>query len=272
MMIDLVTFLLAFGTLVMLNIPQPKVSKAGKEGKGSVWEETVYGFKYIIERKSLAAIFIFFAVANIAAAFGYPMMSPMILSKTGDNATILGTIQSVGSVGFLVGGLITSVWSGPKKRIHGINLSLILWGLIGAFVFGTGWTMAAWIVGGFFMSIFNPMMNSLYIAILQSKIAPDLQGRIFGLEYTISIVTYPLGQIAVGLLVDNFLEPGLLPGGHLVNIFSGLVGTGPGAGLGLTILFSGLLSILVGIAGYAIKSIRDIETLLPDHDAGESTI
>ncbi|MEN8171519.1 MAG: MFS transporter [Chloroflexota bacterium] len=272
MLIDLATFLLAFGTLVMLKIPQPKESEAGKEGKGSIWEETIYGLKYIIERKSLAAIFIFFAVSNIAAAFGYPIMSPMILSKTGDNATILGTIQSVGSAGFLIGGLITSFWSGPKKRIHGINFSFILWGLMGAFVFGTGWGMTAWVVGAFFMNIFNPMLNSLYIAILQSKIEPDLQGRIFGLEYTISIVTWPLGQVAAGLLVDNFLEPGLMPGGSLSVAFSSLVGTGPGAGMGLIIVISGFLSILVGIAGYAIKSIRDIETLLPDHDAVELTI
>lgn len=122
------------------------------------------------------------------------------------------------------------------------------------------------------MGIFNPVINSLYIAILQSKIAPDLQGRIFGLEYTILVVTYPLVQVVAGLLFDNYLEPGLLPGGSLVNIFGILVGTGPSAGLGLTIVFSGLLSILVGIAGYAIKSLRDIETLLPDHDVNETTV
>ena len=102
------------------------------------------------------SIYIFFAVSNIGTAFGYPMMSPMILSKTGDNAAIIGTIQSAGSIGFLVSGLVTSIWSGPKKRIHGINLSFILWGLIGAFVFGTGWTMAAWAVGGLLWVFLTP--------------------------------------------------------------------------------------------------------------------
>ncbi len=59
MMIDLVTFLVAIETLIFIHIPQPKESDAGKKGKGSVWEETFYGFNYILERKSLAVIFIF---------------------------------------------------------------------------------------------------------------------------------------------------------------------------------------------------------------------
>ena len=182
MVIDLITFFIALGTILAIKIPQPKESNEGSKGKGSVWSETLQGLKYIRARESLFAIFLLFAFSNIASAFTFPMISPMILAKTGSNSVILGTIRSVSSAGFLVGGLITSIWAGPKKRIHGVNISFILWGLLGAFIFGSGWTMTAWIVGAFFMSVFNPMINSLYIAILQAKIEPDLQGRIFGLE------------------------------------------------------------------------------------------
>ena len=126
--------------------------------------------------------------------------------------------------------------------------------------------MTVWIIGAFFMSVFNPMINSLYIAILQAKIEPDLQGRIFGLENSISTITFPLGQIIAGFAVDNFLEPALLSGGSLANILGKIAGTGPGAGMGLTILIGGILAIITGVAGYAIKSIREIEILLPDHE------
>ena len=270
MIIDVITFFIAVGTLLAIRIPQPKESDESKEGKGSIWKETLQGFKYIRARESLFAIFLLFSFSNIASAFTFPMMSPMILAKTGSDPVILGTIKSVGSVGFLVGGLITSVWSGPKKRILGVNLSFILWGILGAFIFGSGWTMTAWVIGAFFMSVFNPMINSLYIAILQSKVEPDLQGRIFGLENSISTITFPFGQIIAGLAVDNFLEPALMPGGSLAGNLGKIVGTGAGAGMGLVILLGGVLAILTGIAGYVIKSIRDIETLLPDH--GSTTI
>ncbi|MBT3189884.1 MAG: MFS transporter [Anaerolineae bacterium] len=271
MIIDLITFFIALGTLLAIQIPQPKESDEGKEGKGSIWKETLHGFRYIRARESLFAIMLLLMFSNIAAALTFPMMSPMILAKTGSDSIILGTTRSVGSIGFLVGGLVTSIWAGPKKRIHGINISFVLWGLLGAFIFGSAWTMTTWIIGAFFMSIFNPMINSFYIAILQAKVAPDLQGRIFGLENAITTITYPLGQIIAGLAVDHFLEPALMPNGSLADgIFGQLAGTGAGAGMGLTILVGGVFAVLTGVAGYAIKSIREIETLLPDHESAPS--
>jgi hypothetical protein len=49
-------------------------------------------------------------------------------------------------------------------------------------------------------------------------------------------------------------------------MFSWLVGTGPGAGMGLLIVFCGLVSALVGFLGYFVHPIVHAETLLPDHD------
>ncbi|MBN2556223.1 MAG: MFS transporter [Anaerolineales bacterium] len=267
LIIDLVTFVLALGILWFITIPQPAASEEGREGKGTIWKETAYGFKYIFKRESLLAIMLLFTVSNISAAFGYPMMTPMILSKTGDSAVILGSVNSISSAGFLAGSLLMTVWGGPKQRIHGVNASFILWGLLGAFVFGAGWTLPIWLIGGFLISIFNPVINSCYIAIMQSKIAQDVQGRFFGVENMITTLSFPVGQVFAGLLSDNVFEPGLQPGGYLVDAVGGMTGVGPGAGYGFSIMLSGVLSILVGIAGYMIKAIREIETILPDIEA-----
>jgi len=88
MVIDLVTFGLALFTLAIVFIPQPKASKEAQEGKGSIWKETLFGFRYILERQSLTYIFLLFTLSNIHAAFGYPMMTPMILAKSGDDSVI----------------------------------------------------------------------------------------------------------------------------------------------------------------------------------------
>ena len=157
-----------------------------------------------------------------------------------------------------------STWGGPKKRIHAINLSFILWGLIGAFVFGPAWTLPFWLVGSFTMAVFNPIINSAYIAILQEKVAPDLQGRIFGLENAVSTISFPIGQLVAGQLADRVFEPGL-NGGMLMNSLGRFFGTGPGAGMGLVIVIGGIFAIITGAAGYLIKPIRDIEDILPDH-------
>lgn len=264
MLIDLGTFGLAMLTLLLIFIPQPERSSETGQEQGSIWKDTWQGVQYIFKRKSLAAIILLFTVSNIAAAFTYPLMTPMILAKTGDDAVILGITRSVSSVGFLAGGLLMSAWGGPKKRIHAINLSFILGGLLGNLIFGTSWTLPFWLVGAFFSSIFNPILNSAYIAIFQAKVAPDFQGRVFGIEDTISTFSFPLGQLIAGPLADLVFEPGFETG--RLSELGFLFGSDYGAGMGMVISIGGIISVLVGVAGYLIKPIRQIEEMLPDHE------
>jgi len=165
--------------------------------------------------------------------------------------------SSAGSIGLLVGGLIMSVWGGQKKRIHAVNMSFILWGLFGAFLFGPAWSLPLWLVGSFLMAVFNPIINSAYIAILQAKVEPDLQGRIFGLENAISTISFPLGQLAAGWLADNVFEPAMMPSGILVGTHGSYFGIGRGAGIGVVIFIAGVKAIFNGLLGYLV--------LLPDH-------
>ena len=47
-------------------------------------------------------------------------------------------------------------------------------------------------------------------------------------------------------------------------LFGGLVGAEAGAGYGLAIVLGGMLAIITGVAGFAIRRIRDIEVIMPD--------
>jgi hypothetical protein len=73
-------------------------------------------------------------------------------------------------------------------------------------------------------------------------------------------------MVLVGPLADLYFEPAMEVGGSLAGQFGWLVGTGPGAGMALMILLSGILATIVAAAGYSIKSIRDVERLVPDAD------
>lgn len=265
MVIDLITFGLAMLTLIVVFIPQPELSKEAQEGKGTVWSETVFGFQYIFKRSSLVAIFLLFTLSNIGMAFLYPMIDPMILSKTGDNSVILGMTRSASSVGFLVGGLVISAWKGSKKQIYTIIGSFIIQGILGGVLFGAAWSIPLWLFGSFSLAFFTPIINSVYVAILQSKVEPGLQGRIFGIEEAVSTVSYPAGQLLAGQLADNIFEPGLITDSLLANTAGLLVGTAPGAGIGLVMVLGGFIGIVKGLIGYFVKPIREIETLLPDH-------
>ena len=54
--------------------------------------------------------------------------------------------------------------------------------------------------------------------------------------------------------------------GRFAGFFSRLVGSGPGAGMGLLTVICCLACALIGLSGYTIPAIRNLEDDLPDHD------
>ena len=112
-----------------------------------------------------------------------------------------------------------------------------------------------------------PIVNGSNQAIWQSKVPPDLQGRVFSIRRLIAWFVNPASMLIAGPLADFVMEPAMQANGSLAGVFGPLVGTGPGAGMALIFIFTGLLAMLVGAGSYSVQRVREVETLLPDHDA-----
>jgi MFS transporter, DHA3 family, macrolide efflux protein len=176
------------------------------------------------------------------------------------------SVQTIGSVGGLLGGLLMSAWGGTKRKVHGVLIGWILTGIFGTMLLGIGQTLLIWGSAVFIGSFIIPWLNGSNQAIWQAKVAPDVQGRVFSIRRLIAWFSTPLATLLAGPLADKVMEPAMREGGALVPIFSWLVGSGPGAGMGLIFVFAGLASALVGLGGYLFPVIRDAESLLPDHE------
>ncbi len=270
MVIDIVTFVVAIGTLLFVHIPQPEATAAGREGRGSIWKESAYGFRYIYRRPSLLGLQLVFFALNLVVMFSMTVRNPMILARTGDNAAILGSVQSIGGIGGVIGGLLLSVWGGPKRRVHGVLIGMVVVSLLGTLPMGLGQGLLLWALAAFAVACAIPILNGSNQAIWQAKVAPDVQGRVFAVRRLIAQITGPLAMLIAGPVADQFFEPAMMPGGSLADTFGGLVGTGPGAGMALMFVISGILGAVVGLSGYAVRVVRNAEDLLPDHDAAES--
>ena len=269
--LDVMTLILALVTLAFVRIPRPPVTEAGLEGQGGIWKETLYGFRYIIKRPSLLGLQLLFAAGNLIDYAGYVLIAPMILARTGGNELVLGSVQSAGALGAVAGGLLLSLWGGPKRRMHGV---LIGWALasLGMIALGLGELVIVWTVASFFYFFFEPIIDGSDQAIWQAKVAPDVQGRVFGTQLLISHCTVPIAALLAGPLADYIFEPAMMPGGGLADTFGWLVGVGPGAGMALMIVFAGILQLSIPLVGYTWRVVRDVETVLPDHDAVPSGI
>lgn len=267
--IDLATLVIALLFLVVVLIPEPKRKTVDHE-KGAFKRELIYGFRYLLDRPSLLYLQMMFFMGNLFSAVAFTLQTPMILASTGSNATQLATVQSAGAIGGLVGGLILTAWGGFKKKIKGVIIGWAISGLLGFGIMGLGRALPYWVVAQFIMLMVLPFLNGSNQAIWQSKVAPEVQGRVFSVRRFIAQVTAPISMLVAGPLADQLFEPALAaPQTGLTRWLSSIFGTTPGSGMALIIFLSGILVSGVGLAGYRIRAIREVETLIPDHEESE---
>jgi hypothetical protein len=263
--IDVVTFFFAIGALLMVHVPQPRQTAEGKKAQGSLLKESAFGFRYIFSRPSLLGLQLVFFFGNLFTGIAFTVLAPMLLARTNQNSLIFGSVQTAGAMGAIAGGILMSAWGGFKRRVHGVLAGWMFSGLFGVTLLGLGFGLPGWLAGSVLGSLLVPLINGSNQAIWQSKVEPDLQGRVFSARRLIAWFTNPVSPIIGGLLADFVLEPAMRGQGGLAGAFGWLVGTGPGAGMGLLMVLCGLAATLVGLAGYFVPAIRNAEDLLPDH-------
>jgi MFS family permease len=259
--IDFATYLFAVLTLLFVRVPSPERSEAGEEGKGALWKEALYGWTYISARAGLLGLLLIFAAFNFVSGLIMPLIMPMIMDMT--SALVLGYMVSIVGVGMLVGTLVMSAWGGPKRRIHGVLGFLMLAGFSFSLL-GVSPLIPVMAVAGFFLMFTMPIISGSSQAIWQSKVAPDVQGRVFSVRRMIASSMIPLAYIVAGPMADRVFRPLLLEGGALANSVGQLIGVGPGRGTGFMFIVVGAVSILVAGAGYLNPHVRNVEDELPD--------
>ncbi len=267
LIIDIATFIFAILALLWIHVPQPTMSEEGKAAKGNLWQESLYGFKYILLRPSMLGLQLVFFFGNLLSTIGGTLFSPMILSRSNNDALLLGTVQSAGSVGGILGSLLITAWGGPKKKVMGVLFGWAFSGLLSLSLMGLGREGILWAVGAFFGSFFGPVINSSNQAIWMSKVAPDIQGRVFSVRRLIAQITAPVGMAVAGPLADQLFEPAMATTQSWLGAqFGWISGTGPGTGMSLILLICGVLTVLVIVFALTNPNIRNVETIIPDHD------
>lgn len=266
LLIDVVTFTFAVGTLLFVHIPHPPRTVEGAQGQGNMLQEAAFGFKYIFARPSLLGLQMVFFAGNLFTGMLFTLMAPMILSRTDNNSLLFGSVQTAGAIGGVIGGVLMSAWGGFKRRVHGVLIGWMFTG-VGSAILGLAGGLPVWIAGIAIAALTGPLVNASNQAIWQAKVAPDVQGRVFSARRLIAWLTNPISPIIAGTLADYVVEPQMrVTSSGLSQTFGWLVGTGPGAGMGLIIVFCGVIIVLVGLAGYFIPAVHNAESVLPDHD------
>jgi hypothetical protein len=167
--------------------------------------------------------------------------------------------------GTLAGSLVLSAWGGPKG--HKIPTVIGFIALCSAGLLLAGISSSVILIGaGLFLMLFSvPIASGSSQVIFQAKVAPDVQGRVFAIRSMISRSVTPLAFALAGPLADRLLEPLMAAQGALGSSFLGsLFGSGPGRGIGIGFVFSGLCLLAACALAYANPRLRLLEDELPD--------
>jgi MFS family permease len=264
-LVDFATFFIAIGALLVVRIPQPKPTTETEVegGKQSMWQDSLFGWRYLRKRPGLFGLLWYYAAVNFFLSLSGVLMIPLVLSYGA--ATDIGVTQMAGGAAMLIGGLLIGVWGGPKSRL--------IWGVVAAIALsGFGYFLAGlrpltWLIGlaQFVILFFIPISASLSQAVWQKKVAPDIQGRVFAIRAMIAYLIIPLANLVAGPLADNIFEPLLQEGGALSETFvAGVVGVGTGRGIALIFIVSAISLWVSSAYAFANPRIRNLEDEIPD--------
>jgi len=272
-LIDFATFLLALTTLLSVHVPAPPKSDAPAAGepeaagaKRSLLDETKSGWRYLRLRPALFRLLALLAGVNLALGSIQVLTTPLALSFT--TTTGLGTIMTVGSAGFLAGGLVMSAWGGPKRRMTGLLGLLFLQGPV---LLLAAWAEVPVLAAMMFLFIFAiPIVVGCSHAIWQVKVAPDYQGRVFAIRRMIAQSALPVAYLASGPLADTLFEPWMAEGGALAPVFGPWLGVGEGRGVALMFVLMGAAISTIAVLGFLNEPLRHLEDRLPDAIADDA--
>lgn len=234
--IDILTALIAITPLFFIRIPQPvRQDDQTVVTPRTIVKDVVDGFKFVKAWPGMLMLGLLAAFINfVLGPFG--TFLPLLVTKHFlKGVWELSLLESCLGFGIVGGGLLLGVWGGFKKRILtslagviGIGIGVLLVGLAPANAFYLA------VAGMVVLGLMNPMANGPLMAIMQSRIPPEMQGRVMSLVTSVCTAMMPLALL-ISAPIANTL------------------------GLRFWYWMGGLVTILIGIAAMFSSRIMAIE-------------
>ncbi|VEP15756.1 Major facilitator superfamily MFS_1 [Hyella patelloides LEGE 07179] len=255
--LDLVSFVFALAILLFVRFPNHKTTASKETFKVSVLSRTLDGWRYLKAHYGLMALSLFFAGSNFLVGIVQVSIYPLVLSFASE--VQLGTILSFGGIGMIIGSILVGTWGNSRKKY--INLFFYFMFLQGFAIAVAGIypSVLLFSTASFLFFLGLPFVNSCMQIILQKKVSPDIQGRVFSFNNAIAYSSLPLAYLIAGPLADKIFEPLMLQDGLLASTIGKFIGTGNGRGIGLMFILLGGLNILITAISYQYKPLRNIE-------------
>ncbi len=203
--IDIVTASVAVLPLLFIGIPQPDRSHelASASAPPSMLADMRAGLRYVRAWPGLLMILVLAMILNFVISPAFSLMPILVTKHFAGGALQLGTLQSAWAIGIVAGGLVLGAWGGFKKRAMTSLLGIVGMGIgILGIAAAPSNLFALAVAGMLFGGFMNPMANGPLFAMLQTIVAPEMQGRVMSLMGSGSAAMMPLSLLLAGPIAD----------------------------------------------------------------------
>jgi len=237
--IDIVTATLAIIPLFFVHIPQPLKKLEGVVTPRQVLRDVREGFRYLASWPGMLILLGMATLINMLFSPAFSLLPLMVTRIFKGGVMQLGVINSAWGAGVILGGLALGAWGGFRRKIYtsmtgliGMSFGTLLLASAPASMFFMA--MAGMALSGFM----NPITNGPLFALLQTRIRPEMQGRVFTLVGSLSAAASPVG-LALAAPVADLL------------------------GIRFWFYIAGGLCLLMGLTGFLIPAVRLLDDLPP---------
>ncbi len=258
LIIDVASY--AVATLILLFVRFP-AAMPWRRREGVV-AEMMNGVRYSWGNPGFRSMLLFFAFLNVFLSPLFLMISPLVLSfATLDD---VGRVSFGGGLGVLLGGLLMTVWGGPRRRrLHGVLLATLALSVF-CLLTGVRQDLVAIAVGAFGMSFCLTLLNGVYATIIQVKVPQRFHGRVIALNTLVAWSTLPIGFGLVAPYGSEVFEPLLAPDGPLAGTVGAVIGVGQGRGIGFMYVCFGLAIAAIALVSMRVRALARFDAEVPD--------
>ncbi len=196
--VDVITAVIGISLLLALKTEPREKSIHEPE---HIFSEMLKGIKYVTKTPWLRQLLGYYVVFSVM--FGpVVFLTPLMVARSfGPEPWRLVVHEVVFFVGGIAGGLLVGTWGGFRNKIHTLIVASAVFGLT---TFVMGFSPNFWFYLGVMlpMGLSMPFIHTGSVTVMQTHVAPEFIGRVFGLVSIIGSATMPLSMVIFGPLAD----------------------------------------------------------------------
>ncbi len=201
--VDIFTAAIAIGILIFITVPQPAGHTETEVTPKQLIKDVAAGARYMARWPGALQLVGMAALINFVLAPSGTLMPLLVTKELDGGVWHLGALDSAMGIGIVIGGLLLGLWGGFKRKVYtslfgivGIGVSVMVLASAPVSMFAIA------VIGVVLMGMMGPIANGPLQAMMQAKVAPNMQGRVFTLISALCTAMMPLSMVVAAPVAE----------------------------------------------------------------------